>query len=132
MLDESKDANVFAIDGFSATFKTFIPIERTNERKDEEMDEKMINSLLKTLRGMPEDSLTLPIIYGSTAKPLRQNKNNPNANPQDHTHEWRIYVRSIGNASLAPFIRKVSFKLHESFLVPVRGTPFGLFLKCSS
>ena len=59
--------------------------------------------------------LHLPIIYGSSAKPLETA-----TAPQEHTHSWKIYVRSIGNVSLSPFIRRVTFKLHESFNNPVR------------
>lgn len=63
---------------------------------------------------MEGNKIFLPFIYGSTAKQL----DHPTA--QEHTHKWKIHVRGISNSDLSPFIRKVTFKLHESFNNPLR------------
>jgi YEATS domain-containing protein 4 len=59
--------------------------------------------------------------------------------PADHTHQWTVALRSVasqptngdepgaivgGKDDLSHFIRRVTFKLHESFASPNRGTTF--------
>ncbi|TPX65780.1 hypothetical protein SpCBS45565_g04940 [Spizellomyces sp. 'palustris'] len=58
-----------------------------------------------------------PIIYGSYAALLKTGEKR--ADPS-HTHKWTVYVKGIQNEDLAVFIKKVSFKLHESFESPLR------------
>ena len=56
--------------------------------------------------------------------------------PTDHTHQWTVALRSVasqptngeepgavvgGKDDLSHFIRRVTFKLHESFASPNRG-----------
>jgi len=56
--------------------------------------------------------------------------------PADHTHQWTVALRSVasqptngeepgavvgGKDDLSHFIRRVTFKLHESFANPNRG-----------
>lgn len=63
-------------------------------------------------------SVTRPIIYGNTAKLMGDNKP-PNA-PKDHTHLWTIFVKDPRGDDLSYFIKKVVFKLHETYPNPVR------------
>ncbi|KXS10120.1 yeats-domain-containing protein [Gonapodya prolifera JEL478] len=55
-----------------------------------------------------------PIIYGSYAQPLIQKS------PQGHTHEWIVFVRGADGENISHYVKKVVFKLHESFEVPTR------------
>ncbi|OLL25426.1 Protein AF-9 [Neolecta irregularis DAH-3] len=57
-----------------------------------------------------------PIIYGNKAKPLG-NKKDPTS---DHTHEWTISVQGINGADISHFIKKVTFKLHDTYANPTR------------
>ncbi|KAJ3071615.1 NuA4 histone H4 acetyltransferase complex and the SWR1 complex subunit [Podochytrium sp. JEL0797] len=59
-----------------------------------------------------------PIIYGSIAVPIT--KNDPPAADPSHTHRWTIFLRGANGEDLSHIIRKVSFKLHESFVPPTR------------
>ncbi|KAI9315413.1 yeats family-domain-containing protein [Obelidium mucronatum] len=59
-----------------------------------------------------------PIIYGSIAIPITK-KDPPPADPS-HTHRWTIFLRGANGEDLTPIIKRVSFKLHESFVPPTR------------
>lgn len=52
------------------------------------------------------------IIYGSQATFIKKPESN-------HTHKWKVYVRGV-NEDLSFFIKKVVFKLHDSFSEPTR------------
>lgn len=55
------------------------------------------------------------IVYGSVATPIKR----PDS---DHTHKWTVYVRGFHNEDLSTYIKKVIFRLHESFPIPSRCT----------
>lgn len=38
-----------------------------------------------------------------------------------HTHTWTVFVRPFMNEDASRWIRKVQFKLHESYANPTRG-----------
>lgn len=59
-----------------------------------------------------------PIIYGSRARPLSPDEKVKDAT---HTHCWWVYVRGVDGYDISTFVRKVTFKLHESFENPLRG-----------
>lgn len=52
-------------------------------------------------------TIVKPIIYGNIARALPE----PRAN---HTHEWTVYLKPYKNEDMT-FIKKISFKLHESY-----------------
>lgn len=58
-------------------------------------------------------SVTRPIIYGNTAKKLGETRP-PNA-PAEHTHIWTIFVRGPQNEDISYCIKKVVFKLHDTY-----------------
>lgn len=75
------------------------------------------------------------IVYGSTATYLVPSER---LKP-DHSHRWTVAVRSAaspppgkrgevqqigGYDDISHFIRKVSFKLHETYPTPLRGRPY--------
>lgn len=55
------------------------------------------------------------IVYGSIATPIKKPEN-------EHTHKWTVYVRGFNNEDISYYIRRVTFKLHESFAEPNRST----------
>jgi len=63
-----------------------------------------------------------PIVFGSIATQL-----NKKADDQ-HTHKWKVFVRGANNEDVSYFIKKVVFKLHESFANPNRSKSDRIFL----
>ena len=59
-----------------------------------------------------------PIVYGSSARPIT--KKDVPSDPS-HTHAWTLFVRGVHGEDISYFIKKVVFKLHESFPNPLRG-----------
>ncbi|KAH9943200.1 yeats family protein [Epithele typhae] len=69
-----------------------------------------------------------PIIYGNTATVLTEKEKE--TLPTDHTHRWTVAVRSAASApdsdivggadDLSYFIKRVTFKLHETYPNPNR------------
>ncbi|CCL98248.1 uncharacterized protein FIBRA_00242 [Fibroporia radiculosa] len=74
-------------------------------------------------------SIHRPIIYGNTAVVLTQKERESLASP-DHTHRWVVAVRSAASApdsqivggadDLSYFIKRVTFKLHDTYTNPTR------------
>ena len=60
------------------------------------------------------------IVYGSHATPLTHLKNPPENVNETHTHQWTVSVHGPGNSDVSHFIKKVVFKLHDSFAAPNR------------
>ncbi|KAF5322467.1 hypothetical protein D9619_000702 [Psilocybe cf. subviscida] len=70
-----------------------------------------------------------PIIYGNTATVLTPKERESSSNP-DHTHRWTVAVRSAASPSdadqvggaddLSYFIKRVAFKLHDTYPNPTR------------
>ncbi|KAJ3054934.1 NuA4 histone H4 acetyltransferase complex and the SWR1 complex subunit [Rhizophlyctis rosea] len=58
-----------------------------------------------------------PFIYGSHSAQVT--KRDTPADPS-HTHKWTVYVRGLHNEDISYMIKKVQFKLHDSFASPVR------------
>lgn len=71
-------------------------------------------------------SVHRPIIYGNTAW-LLTSEERATVNP-DHTHRWTVALRSAASApgkvgdadDLSYFIKRVTFKLHETYPTPNR------------
>ncbi|KAL8946617.1 MAG: hypothetical protein Q9222_007008 [Ikaeria aurantiellina] len=72
-------------------------------------------------------SIYRPFIFGSIAKHIDPN-NRPSTINADHTHQWTLYVRPCPpQPDLSYFIKKISFKLHETYtnsLRTVEAPPF--------
>jgi len=62
------------------------------------------------------------IVYGNRATPLTHVKNPPTTVPESHTHQWTVSLHGPGNSDVSHFIKKVVFKLHDSFASPTRCT----------
>lgn len=69
-------------------------------------------------------AITRPIVYGNSAIPLTaEEKADPKKNiPPDHSHKWTVFVRDPTDPSvkLDYFIKKVIFKLHDTYHQPSR------------
>ena len=55
--------------------------------------------------------LEKPLLYGTISTPTQGT---------EHTHKWTAYVRGWNNEDISYYVKKVSFKLHESFTDPLR------------
>ncbi|EXJ89191.1 YEATS domain-containing protein 4 [Capronia epimyces CBS 606.96] len=60
-----------------------------------------------------------PFIYGTEAIPFDP-ENRPKDAPPDHTHKWKVFVRGVNNEDISYWLRKVQFKLHDTYANSVR------------
>lgn len=51
-----------------------------------------------------------PIVYGNVAKAFGRKRES-----DGHTHQWTVFVKPYRNENIGQYIRKVQFKLHESY-----------------
>lgn len=56
-----------------------------------------------------------PIVYGNVSKHFGKKRES-----DGHTHEWTVYVKPFINEDMSNFVKKVTFKLHESYANPSR------------
>lgn len=56
-------------------------------------------------------SVFRPVVIGNIATPLGHRKDPAS----DHTHEWTVSVKGVNNDDVSYFIKKVVFKLHDSY-----------------
>lgn len=65
-------------------------------------------------------SISVPILYGNSAIRLKPEKRTAKT-PPDHTHEWTVFFKPVlDNVDLTPLIKRVTFKLHETYENPIR------------
>nr|CAG4652070.1 EOG090X0B3F [Triops cancriformis] len=50
-----------------------------------------------------------PIVYGNVAKYFGQKRED------GHTHQWTVYLKPYDNEDMSVYVKKVHFKLHESY-----------------
>lgn len=60
---------------------------------------------------VPKCSIYRPIVIGNEASLLGLRKDPAS----DHTHEWTVSVRGLNDADISYFVKKVVFKLHDSY-----------------
>jgi YEATS domain-containing protein 4 len=63
--------------------------------------------------------LTSHTVFGSEAQPFDPAKRPPEA-PEDHTHSWRVFVKGVNDEDISYWLKKVQFKLHETYPQSVR------------
>ncbi|TPX42787.1 phosphogluconate dehydrogenase (NADP+-dependent, decarboxylating) [Synchytrium endobioticum] len=61
--------------------------------------------------------IAIPIVYGSTSVPINHKRDNA---PETHTHRWTVFMRGVNGEDISYFVKRVSFRLHESFTPQVR------------
>src|ERR1700757_4755017 len=60
--------------------------------------------------------VTRALYYGNIASPLMGKK----ASDSDHTHKWTVLVRGVNNEDISFWVKKVTFRLHETYPNPQR------------
>jgi len=55
-------------------------------------------------------TIVKPIVYGSSSTPFGKKRE-----PDGHTHEWTIYVKPHTNEDISAYVKKVQFRLHDSY-----------------
>jgi len=60
-----------------------------------------------------------PFVYGTEALPFDPDTR-PKDAPADHTHKWKVFVRGINGEDISYWLRKVQFKLHDTYANSVR------------
>ncbi|KPJ19087.1 YEATS domain-containing protein 4 [Papilio machaon] len=56
-----------------------------------------------------------PIVYGNIARYFGKKREE-----DGHTHQWTVYVKPYANEDMSVYIKKIHFKLHESYANPNR------------
>ena len=56
-----------------------------------------------------------PIIYGNISQHFGKKRES-----DGHTHDWTIYVKPYENEDMSSYVKKVQFRLHESYPNPNR------------
>lgn len=65
-------------------------------------------------------SISVPILYGNSAKKMTEEQRTEKV-PTEHTHVWTVFFKpAVDSVDLTPLIKKVSFKLHETYDKPIR------------
>lgn len=65
------------------------------------------NSEVTRVKGV---TVVKPIVYGSVSQPFGKKREN-----DGHTHEWTIYVKPYTNEDMSAYVKKVQFRLHDSY-----------------
>ncbi|XP_004930356.1 YEATS domain-containing protein 4 [Bombyx mori] len=60
-------------------------------------------------------TIVKPIVYGNIARYFGKKREE-----DGHTHQWTVYVKPYANEDMSTYIKKVHFKLHESYANPNR------------
>lgn len=60
-------------------------------------------------------TLVKPIVYGNIARYFGEKRKE-----DGHTHQWTVYVKPYKNEDMSTFVKKVHFKLHDSYASPNR------------
>ena len=56
-----------------------------------------------------------PIVYGNVSRAFGKKREE-----DGHTHQWTVYVKPYNNEDMQTYVKKIHFKLHESYENPNR------------
>ena len=56
-----------------------------------------------------------PIIYGNISQHFGKKRES-----DGHTHDWTVYLKPYENEDMSSYVKKVQFRLHESYPNPNR------------
>ncbi|XP_074655607.1 YEATS domain-containing protein 4-like [Tubulanus polymorphus] len=75
------------------------------------------SELVSAEQGARVKGLTIvkPIVYGNIARYFGKKREE-----DGHTHQWTVYVKPYKNEDMSAYVKKVNFKLHESYANPNR------------
>ena len=51
-----------------------------------------------------------PIVYGNSSQSFGKKRES-----DGHTHDWTVYVKPYNNEDMSSYVKKVQFKLHDSY-----------------
>ncbi|KAH8305454.1 hypothetical protein KR018_006127 [Drosophila ironensis] len=60
-------------------------------------------------------TIVKPIVYGNIARSFGKKREE-----DGHTHQWKVYLKPYNNEDMSAYVKKVHFKLHESYANPNR------------
>uniref|UniRef100_A0A7N9CXS2 YEATS domain containing 4 n=1 Tax=Macaca fascicularis TaxID=9541 RepID=A0A7N9CXS2_MACFA len=60
-------------------------------------------------------TIVKPIVYGNVARYFGKKREE-----DGHTHQWTVYVKPYRNEDMSAYVKKIQFKLHESYGNPLR------------
>ncbi|XP_033097805.1 YEATS domain-containing protein 4-like isoform X2 [Anneissia japonica] len=60
-------------------------------------------------------TIVKPIVYGNVARYFGKKRDE-----DGHTHSWTVYIKPVKNEDMSTYIKKIQFKLHESYASPIR------------
>lgn len=55
-------------------------------------------------------TIVKPIVYGNVARSFGKKREE-----DGHTHQWTVYLKPYNNEDMSTWVKKVHFKLHESY-----------------
>ncbi|GAB6019315.1 YEATS domain-containing protein 4 [Chamberlinius hualienensis] len=56
-----------------------------------------------------------PIVFGNIARYFGKKREE-----DGHTHQWTVYVKPFKNEDMSTYVKRINFKLHESYVNPNR------------
>jgi len=56
-----------------------------------------------------------PVVYGNISKSFGKKREE-----DGHTHQWTVYIKPYRNEDMSSYVKKVHFKLHDSYANPNR------------
>ncbi|XP_076967497.1 YEATS domain-containing protein 4 isoform X1 [Tamandua tetradactyla] len=60
-------------------------------------------------------TIVKPVVYGNVARYFGKKREE-----DGHTHQWTVYVKPYRNEDMSTYVKKIQFKLHESYGNPLR------------
>ncbi|XP_072309534.1 YEATS domain-containing protein 4 isoform X2 [Eucyclogobius newberryi] len=60
-------------------------------------------------------TIVKPIVFGNVARYFGKKREE-----DGHTHQWSVYVKPYRNEDMSAYVKKIQFKLHESYGNPLR------------
>ncbi|WKY06220.1 hypothetical protein Q1695_006430 [Nippostrongylus brasiliensis] len=70
---------------------------------------------MEVVERMKGKRIVKSIVYGNTATPFGYKRES-----DQHTHQWTVFLKMFNDDDPSDFIRKVQFKLHDSYAVNSR------------
>ncbi|KIH42361.1 YEATS family protein [Ancylostoma duodenale] len=75
----------------------------------------LFQNIMEVVERMKGKRVVKPIVYGNTATPFGYKRES-----DQHTHQWTVFLKMFNDDDPSDFIRKVQFKLHDSYAVNTR------------
>ena len=73
-------------------------------------------------------SIYRPFVYGTTSHKFSPKYPKPEGTPEEHTHQWTVFVKGVDDVDITYWCRKVQFKLHDTYPQHLRCMYFIVFV----